>query len=123
MSMSISISLLTQDNNFVKAFASLIRRLTAKSDYIKIKRLQKYQITEGEELDLETLISILESPNSESLIYSEDAFRLSISYTLASGEGVPLTIEFNGKGYGDGHKARNDSSLRVTAQDSSLWRS
>jgi len=119
--MTISISLFTKDDNFVKAFADLVGYLTAKSDYIKIKRFQKYEITQGEELDLETLMAILESPDSESLIYSEDAFSVDMRYTLASGAQTHLDINFYGKGYKGGHSARDNSSLRVTIGESGLW--
>lgn len=123
MSMTISMSFFPSDGNAVKAFASILRRLVVNAKVKKIKRHKKYQGDNVEKLDLDTLMLIIESPESESLADSRDGFSVELAYTLASGELIPLDLDFQSKGYMDGHYARNDSTLRLTVEDSSLWRS
>ena len=123
MSMSISLSFFPSKGNTVKAFASVIRHLAPSAETHSVKRYRKSHGRDTEKLDLETLMSILESPKSESLADSRDALYVDLGrYTLASGELAPLTIQFHGRGYESGVTAKNDSSLRISIDDSGLWR-
>ena len=110
--------------NVVKAFASMIRRLSPDAEVHQVRTYSKYQGDCQQEMDLDTLMSIVESSDSESLADSRDAFHVDLGrYTLASGEQLPLTIQFCGRGFHDGHIVRNDSSLRISTDDSGLWSS
>jgi hypothetical protein len=122
MSTTISMSFFPSEGNTVKAFASIIRRLISDAEVINsIKRHKKYWKYESPQLDLNTFISIIESPESECMVDSEDSFAVELGYTLTSGELIPLDINFYGNGYEMGLYARDDSNIRLTVQDSSLW--
>ena len=124
MSTTISMSFFPSEGNTVKTFASIIRRLIPDVEAINsIKRHKKYWKYESPQLDLDTLMSIIGSPGSEHLADSEDSFAVELGYTLASGKQIPLDINFYGKGYEMGLYARDDSNIRLTAQDGDLWRS
>ena len=120
--MSISLSFFPSEGNTVKAFASLVRHITSDTEVNSIKWHKKYYRYESEQIGLDTLMSILESPESKSLAESKDSFAVQLGYTTASGEIIPLDIDFHGKGYMDGHYARDNSSVRITVEDSGLWR-
>ena len=122
MSKTLSMSFFPSEGNTVKAFASLVRRITSDTEVNSIKWHKKYYRYESEQIGLDTLMSILESPESQSLAESKDSFAVQLGYTTASGELIPLDIDFHGKGYMDGHYARNNSSMRITVEDSGLWR-
>ena len=124
MSMTISMSFFPSEGNRVKAFASMIRRLLPNAEICQIQRHEQRYRYHSKQIDFETLMSILEAPESESFADSEDSFSIRLGYTtLVSGESVPLDLELYGKGYAMGHFVRDDSCIRLHAQDSDLWRS
>ena len=122
MSMTISMSFFPSKGNTVKAFASMIRRLSPNAEMHQVRTYSKYQGDCQQIINLDTLMSIIESTESESLADSRDAFYVELGrYTLASGQLVALTIQFRGRGFHDGHVVRNDSSLGISIDDSGLW--
>lgn len=124
MSMTISMSFFPSEGNRVKAFASMIRRLLPNAEICKIQKHEQRYRYHSKQLDFETLMSTLEAPGSESFADSEDSFSIRLSYnTLVSGEPVPLDLELYGKGYQMGLYVRDDSCIRLHAQDSGLWSS
>ena len=123
MSKTIAMSFFPSKGNRIKAYASMIRRLLPNAVVCKIRRHEQRQRYESPQLDFDTLMSMLEAPESESLADSEDSFSVVLGYTSASDESVTLDLNFYGKGYEMGHYARDDSSIMLTAQDSGLWRS
>ena len=123
MSKTISMSFFPSEGNQIKAFASMIRRLLPSAEVCKIQRHEQHLRHESPQLDFDTLMSLFEALESESLADSEDSFSVVLGYTSASGELVTLDLHFYGKGYEMGHYVRDDSSIRLTAQDSGLWRS
>ena len=122
MSKTISMSFFPSKDNSVQAFASMVRRITSENSIQRIKWHKKYCDSNSEKIDFDTLMSMIESPESESLADSKDSFAVQLGYTTASGELIPLDLEFYGKGYEMGLYTRDDSSLRITAEDSGLWR-
>ncbi|MEM7759536.1 MAG: hypothetical protein AAF298_15630 [Cyanobacteria bacterium P01_A01_bin.40] len=123
MSKTITMSFFPAEGNRVKAFALMIRRLLTNAEVCKIRRHEQRWRYESPQLDFDTLMSILETPESESFADSEDSFSVVLQYKLASGELVPLDLDFHGIGYQMGHTVRNDSCIELSAQDSGLWRS
>lgn len=123
MSKTISMSFFASKGDSLKAFASMIRRLLHDAEVYKIQRHNQRWRYESPQLDFDTLMPIIEASESELLADSEDSFSVALGYTLASGESIALDIEFYGKGYRMGHFVRDDSNIRLTAQDSDLWRS
>ena len=101
----------------------MVRRLLPNAKVNKIQRHEQRWKYESKQLDFDSLMSIIEAPESELLADSEDSFSLTLGYTLVSGELIPLNISFYGKKYNLGVDARDDSSIRISVQDSDLWRS
>lgn len=119
MSKTISMSFFPSEGNQIKAFVSMIRRLLTNAEVCH----ERHWRNESEHPDFDTLMSILEAPKSELLANSGDSFSVVLQYQSASGESIPLDLDFYGKDYKMGHYARDDSSIRLTAEDSGLWRS
>ena len=122
MSKTISMSFFPSKGNSIKAFASMVRRITSDNSIQKIKWHKKYCDFNSEKIDFDTLMSTIESPESESLAESKDSFAVQLGYTTASGELIPVDINFYGKSYQLGITVRDDSSLQVLTEDSDLWR-
>lgn len=123
MSMTISMSFFPSKGKTIKAFISILRRLIPNSEVHQVIKYKQYQGDNREKLDIDTLISILESPDSQLIANSQDSFCIHLGYTLTSGESIPINLHFYGKYYNIGHTFRNDSSLQITTQDSDLWSS
>jgi hypothetical protein len=117
--MTITISIFSK-TDIVQAYASLVRRFTRKHNPRTVE-----QYLEGrncQEIDLATLMSILDSSDHQALANSTHKFYVGVGYELFPDYFMPISIYFYGKNYGRGLQTRYDSSCQIHISYRDLWR-